>query len=91
MDSTFTNSAQLPDVISATVDEMRRQRLTDGELDTSIRTFLISLKLVSFFHNFFSQNKSFCSMFVMLVLSRKVFNGRRLLFIALIARLLFIA
>ena len=38
MDSTFTNSAQLPDVISATVDEMRRQRLTDGELDTSIRT-----------------------------------------------------
>lgn len=30
-------------------------------------------------------------MFVMLVLSTEVFNGRRLLFIALIARLLFIA
>ena len=30
-------------------------------------------------------------MFVMLVLSREVFNGKRLLFIALIARLLFIA
>ena len=30
-------------------------------------------------------------MFVMLVLSTEVFNGRRLLFIALISRLLFIA